>query len=71
MPAFDVIADTQPQLPFRPTIHNGRKTVAELKTEIQALDSDIFTDKVVNDMTYNDVVYAIKVTPEAPEEEEG
>lgn len=63
MPAFDVIADTQPQLPFRPTIHNGRKTVTQLKTEIQALDATTYTNKVVNDATYNDVVYAIKVTP--------
>jgi hypothetical protein len=63
MPAFDVIADTQPQLQFRPTVHNGRKTVAQLKTEIQALDATTYTDKVVNDMTYNDVVHAIKITP--------
>ena len=63
MPAFDVIADTQPQLAFRPTIHNGRKSVSTLKTEIQALDNTTYTDKAVNDMTYNDVVYAIRVTP--------
>jgi hypothetical protein len=63
MPAFDVIADTQPQLPFRPTIHNGRKTVTQLKTEIQALDATTYTDKAVNDMTYNDVVHAIRITP--------
>ncbi len=65
MPAFDVIADTQPQLQFRPTIHNGRKTVAQLKTELQALDATTYTDKAVNDMTYNDVVHAIRVTPES------
>jgi hypothetical protein len=63
MPAFDVIADTLPQLQFRPTVHNGRKTVAQLKTEIQALDATTYTNKVVNDMTYNDVVHAIKITP--------
>jgi hypothetical protein len=63
MPAFDVIADTTPQLPFRPTVHNGRKSVSTLKTEIQALDATTYTDKVVNDMTYNDVVHAIRVTP--------
>jgi hypothetical protein len=63
MPAFDVIADTTPQLPFRPTVHNGRKSVSTLKTEIQALNSTIYTNKVVNDMSYNDVVYAIRVTP--------
>lgn len=63
MPAFDVIASTQPQLQYRPTVHNGRKTVAQLKTEVQALDATTYTDKVVNDATYNDVVYAIRVTP--------
>ena len=61
MPDFDVIADTTPQLRFRPTMNNGRKTVAALKTEIQALDATTYTNKVVNDMTYNDVVHAIKV----------
>lgn len=64
MPAFDVIADTTPQLPFRPTVHNGRKSVSTLKTEIQALNSTVYTNKVVNDMTYNDVVYAIRITPQ-------
>ena len=68
MPAFDIIADTQPQQPLRVSRHFGRKTVAELKTELQALDSDTFTNKVINDMTYDDLVHAIQVTPE-PEEE--
>ena len=63
MPAFDVIADTQPQLPYRPTVHNGRKTVTQLKTELQAIDNTTYTNKVINDMTYNDVVYAIKTAP--------
>lgn len=61
MPDFDVIASPTPQLRFRPTVHNGRKTVAALKTEIQTLDATTYTNKVVNDMGYNDVVYAIKV----------
>lgn len=65
MPSFDVIADTQPQLPFRPTVHNGRKSVATLKTEIQALDATTYTDAAVTSMTYNDVVHAIRITPEA------
>lgn len=63
MSDFDVIADTLPQLQFRPTIHNGRKTVAQLKTEIQALDATTYTNAAVNSMTYNDVVHAIRVTP--------
>ena len=63
MPAFDVIASTQPQLAYRPTVHNGRKSVATLKTEVQALDATTYTNKVVNDTTYNDLVYAIRVTP--------
>jgi hypothetical protein len=50
--------------------HFGRKTVAELKTELQALDATTYTDKLVNDMTYDDLVYAIQVTPEEPEEPE-
>ena len=66
MPAFDVIASTQPQLQYSPTVHNGRKSVSTLKTEIQALDATTYTDKAVNDMTYNDVVYAIRVTPVPP-----
>ena len=70
MPAFDIIADTQPQQPLRVSRHFGRKTVAELKTELQALDSDTYTDKLINDMTYDDLVHAIQVTPE-PEEENG
>lgn len=66
MPAFDIIADTQPQLTPRPTRHYGRKTVTQLKTELQALDATTYTNKVVNDMTYDDLVYAAQVTP-APE----
>jgi hypothetical protein len=63
MPAFDVIADKLPQLQFLPTIQNGRKTVTQLKTEIQALDPTTYTNTAVNNMTYNDVVHAIRVTP--------
>ena len=63
MPAFDIIADTQPQQPIRVTRHFGRKTVTQLKTELQALDATTYTDKVINDMTYDDLVSAIKVTP--------
>lgn len=70
MPAFDIIADTQPQQPLRVSRHFGRKTVAELKTELQAKDATTYTDKLINDMTYDDLVHAIQVTPE-PEEEEG
>lgn len=63
MPAFDIIADTTPQQPFRVTRHYGRKTVTQLKTELQALDPTTYTDKAVNDMTYDDLVYAAQVTP--------
>ena len=63
MPAFDIIADTQPQLTPRVTRHYGRKTVTQLKTELQALDPTTYTNKVVNDMTYDDLVYAVQVTP--------
>jgi hypothetical protein len=70
MPAFDVIASTTPQLTPRVTRHYGRKTVAELKTALQLLDNTTYTNKVINDMTYDDLVYAIQVTPEPEEEEE-
>jgi hypothetical protein len=64
MPAFDIIADTTPQLTPRVTRHYGRKTVTQLKTELQALDATTYTNKVVNDMTYDDLVYAVQVTPD-------
>ena len=64
MPAFDIIADTQPQLTPRPSRHYGRKTVAELRTALQVKDASLYTDKVVNDMTYDDLVYAVQVTPD-------
>ena len=63
MPAFDIIADTTPQLTPRVTRHYGRKTVTQLKTELQALDPTTYTDKLINDMTYDDLVYAAQVTP--------
>lgn len=63
MPAFDVIADTTPQLTPRVTRHYGRKTVTQLKTELQALDATTYTNTVVNNMTYDDLVYAAQVTP--------
>jgi len=61
MPDFDNIYGPQPQLVYRPTRHYGRKTVAQLKAELQALDATTYTNKVINDMTYNDVVHAIRV----------
>lgn len=60
MADFDVIADTTPQLPFAPTRNYGRKTVDELKTELQAIDGTTYTDAVILEMTYNDLVYAIR-----------
>jgi hypothetical protein len=64
MPAFDVIADTTPQLTPRVTRHYGRKTVTQLKTELQALDATTYTNAVINGMTYDDLVYAAQVTPD-------
>ena len=64
MPDFDAVYGPTPQLEYRPTRNYGRKTVAELKTELQTKDSTTYTNKVFNDMTYNDVVYAIRVTPD-------
>lgn len=60
MADFDVIADTTPQLPYAPTRNYGRKTVDELKTELQAIDGTTYTDAVILEMTYNDLVYAIR-----------
>jgi len=62
MPAFDIVADTQPQQPFRVTRHYGRKTVTQLKAELQGLDAVTYTNKVVNDMTYDDLVYAVQAS---------
>jgi len=59
MADFDNIAGPVPQLVYRPTRNYGRKTVAQLKTEIQAIDSDTYTDAEVLKMTYNDLTYAI------------
>ena len=64
MPDFDAVYGPTPQLEYRPTRNYGRKTVAELKTELQTKDSTTYTNKVFNDMTYNDAVYAIRVTPD-------
>lgn len=65
MADFDVIADTVPQLSFAPTRNYGRKTIDELKTELQAKDDTTFTDAAILQMTYNDLVHAIRVTPDA------
>jgi hypothetical protein len=35
----------------------------QLKAELQALDPTTYTDKAINDMTYDDLVYAAQVTP--------
>jgi hypothetical protein len=64
MPAFDIIADTTPQLTPRVTRHYGRKTVTQLKAELQGLNATVYTDAVVNGMTYDDLVYAAQVTPD-------
>ena len=64
MPDFDAVYGPTPQLEYRPTRNYGRKTVAELKTELQTKDATTYTNKVFNDMTYNDVVFAIRVTPD-------
>jgi len=59
MADFDVVADSTPQMEYRPTRNYGRKTVDELKTEIQAIDATTYTDAEVLKMTYNDLTYAI------------
>jgi hypothetical protein len=59
MADFDVVASTVPQMEYRPTRNYGRKTIAELKTEIQAIDATTYTDAEVLKMTYNDLTYAI------------
>lgn len=61
MADFDVIADPTPQLEYPPTRNYGRKTVAELKTELQTLDGTTYTDAAILEMTYNDLVHAIRV----------
>lgn len=59
MADFDVVADTLPQQEYRPTRNYGRKTVSQLRTELQAIDSGTYTNAEVLKMTYNDLVYAI------------
>lgn len=59
MADFDVVAGPTPQLEYRPTRNYGRKTVAQLKTELQAIDSGTYTNAEILKMTYNDLVYAI------------
>jgi hypothetical protein len=59
MADFDVVADSTPQMEYRPTRNYGRKTIAELKTEIQAIDASTYTNAEVLKMTYNDLTYAI------------
>jgi hypothetical protein len=60
MADFDVIADTTPQLEYAPTRNYGRKTIDELKTELQAIDGTTYTNAEILKMTYNDLVYAIR-----------
>ena len=59
MADFDVVADTLPQQEYRPTRNYGRKTVSQLRTELQAIDSGTYTNAEVLKMTYNDLVYAL------------
>jgi len=59
MADFDNVAGPVPQLEYRPTRNYGRKTVAQLKTEIQAIDAATYTNAEVLKMTYNDLTYAI------------
>lgn len=60
MADFDVIADPTPQLEYAPTRNYGRKTVDELKAELQLIDASTYTDAEILKMTYNDLVYAIR-----------
>jgi len=59
MADFDVVADSTPQMEYRPTRNYGRKTIDELVTELQAIDATTYTDAEVLKMTYNDLTYAI------------
>jgi hypothetical protein len=59
MADFDVVADTLPQQEYRPTRNYGRKTVSQLRTELQAIDATTYTNAEVLKMTYNDLTYAI------------
>jgi len=60
MADFDVIADPTPQLEYAPTRNYGRKTIDELKAELQLIDASTYTDAEILKMTYNDLVYAIR-----------
>lgn len=36
-------------------------TVAAMKTRLQEVDSGLYTDSKLNNMTYNDLVYAVRL----------
>jgi hypothetical protein len=58
MADFDVIANTTPQLEYGS--HYGRKSIATLKSELQAIDGTTYTNAEILKMTYDDLVYAIR-----------
>ena len=62
MADHDVIASPSPKLTN--TRHYGRPTIAQLKTTLSGLNSTVYTAAAMNKMTYNDLVYAIRTTPQ-------
>lgn len=65
MADHDVIADPAPQLPAlnKPATHQGRPTVAALKASLTTKSATTFTADRLNTMTWNDLVYADRITP--------
>lgn len=59
MADHDVIASPSPQLPYNPNY--SRATVAELKALLVADDATYYTTARLNEMTYNDLVYAVRL----------
>lgn len=59
--AFDIIVDTTPNLGnLRPGVYQGRSSIATLRTAVQAIAPDYYTDTRLNGMTRNDLVYALR-----------
>lgn len=60
--SYDIVATTTPQLGnLKPSIHEGRTTIAALRTSLQTQAPDYYTDDRLNKMTRNDLVYADRV----------
>jgi len=61
MADFDIVADTVPQMVYRPTRNYGRETIADLGQALQDIDGTTYPPAERLKMTYNDLTYALHV----------